>query len=68
MVLPEVLRNPIAYFNFNQNDKKTTALFEQLSKLKYKPNLYVKKRRIKFYHKKTLYKYLAKFRKKNNLN
>jgi len=36
-VLPEVLKNPIAFFNFNKDEKKKSQLQELLLKLNNKP-------------------------------
>jgi small subunit ribosomal protein S13 len=43
-VLPEVLRNPIAYFSFNKDKKQANALLNSLGHLKKKPQLHVEYR------------------------
>lgn len=37
LVLPEVLKNPIAFFNFNKDERKKSQLQELLLKLNNKP-------------------------------
>lgn len=41
-VLPEVLRNPIAFFNLNKDEKKKAKLLEFFSELQMKPKLHIK--------------------------
>lgn len=40
LVLPEVLKNPIAFFNFNKDEKKKSQLQELLLKLNNKPMMH----------------------------
>lgn len=43
LVLPEVLKNPIAFFNFNKDERKKSQLQELLLKLNNKPMFNMRK-------------------------
>ena len=43
LVLPEVLKNPVAYFNFNKDQKINSDIITALSKLTGKPRFYARR-------------------------
>lgn len=53
MVLPEVLRNPVAFFNVNKDEKTVTKLMEMLRKLTVRPQFHPRNIRRRWSRKKT---------------
>lgn len=70
LVLPEVLKNPIAFFNFNKDEKKASQLQELLLNLYKKPNIKTKQIKRTWSKKKNVknikLKTIDLYKKKNN--
>ena len=54
MVLPEVLRNPIAFFNFNKDEKKRAKLLDLFIELQSKPKYNIKRIKKRWITKKSI--------------